>query len=483
MLHDKKTKIISELKNYFSSDEKIFQTLFTELRSLRISDKMFRSVDKINTHYSGFQRFIILILFPLFDVKHISDYNKGALYQILNCGKDVFYRFVNSPDFPWRKYAYQITLRLIKRRQRASDNTDNKEVTCLIVDDTDLPKRGRCFELLSRIYSHVTNSFNYGFNGLFLGCHDGTSFFGLDFSLHGEKGDPKKASYKPCGLTENQTKARYGKNRQKESAGKQRENEYFKSKTEMLMEMVKTAVLQGIRFDYLPADSWFCNAELVKFIATRRIKCQFLGMLKRGTTKYLFRGKQMNFNEMLKFLQRTKMQRCRKLNACFYETTVDFKGVTVKIFFCRPGKNGIWHGILTTDTKLNFEQAYKIYATRRTIEVFFKECKQYLRLGKCESRDFDAQIAATTLCMLQYNLFSEVRRFECYESFGALFRAAKSETLELNVKERIYLIITEIALKLSEIFVIDIEILYQHIAVDNEELAKLLNIKNVLIAA
>ena len=85
--------------------------------------------------------------------------------------------------------------------------------------------------------------------------------------------------------------------------------------------------------------------------------------------------------------------------------------------------------------------------------------------------------------MLQYNLFSEVRRFECYESFGALFRAAKSETIELNVKERIYLIITEIALKLSEIFVIDIEILYQHIAVDNEELAKLINIKNVLIAA
>jgi hypothetical protein len=47
MLHGTSTKIISELKNYFSSDEKIFQTLFTELRSLRISGKMFRSVDKI----------------------------------------------------------------------------------------------------------------------------------------------------------------------------------------------------------------------------------------------------------------------------------------------------------------------------------------------------------------------------------------------------------------------------------------------------
>jgi hypothetical protein len=79
MLHDKSTKIISELKNYFSSNEKIFQTLFTELRSLKLSDKMFRSVDKNNTHFSGFQKFTIPTLFPLFDVKHISNYNESAL--------------------------------------------------------------------------------------------------------------------------------------------------------------------------------------------------------------------------------------------------------------------------------------------------------------------------------------------------------------------------------------------------------------------
>jgi len=38
---------------------------------------------------------------------------------------------------------------------------------------------------------------------------------------------------------------------------------------------------------------------------------------------------------------------------------------------------------------------------------------------------------------VKYNLFSAVKRFESYESFGALFRQAKSEILELNVKERI----------------------------------------------
>jgi len=32
---------------------------------------------------------------------------------------------------------------------------------------------------------------------------------------------------------------------------------------------------------------------------------------------------------------------------------------------------GKWHGLLTTDTDLAFERAYKIYSTRWAIEVYF----------------------------------------------------------------------------------------------------------------
>jgi hypothetical protein len=57
MLHDKSTKIISELKNYFSSNEKIFQTLFTELRSL-ISDKIILTLQQ--TYLKKSTYFIVL---------------------------------------------------------------------------------------------------------------------------------------------------------------------------------------------------------------------------------------------------------------------------------------------------------------------------------------------------------------------------------------------------------------------------------------
>ena len=239
---------------------------------MKISDSLFKNIDKNNTQYSGFQRIIVLIIFPLFEIKDISHYRESSLYQYFKCGKDVFYRILNNENFIWRNFAYSVNKRLIKRVNKSSEQPVTQQIRCLIADDTDQPKRGKCFELLSRIYSHVTNSYNYGFKGLFLGYHDGMSFWGLDFSLHGEKG---KNPEKPYGLTKKETKERYSKKRSKNSASQNRVNEYFLEKTKSLILIVKTAIKQGIEFDYLLVDSWFTSFELVKFIATRKTKCIF----------------------------------------------------------------------------------------------------------------------------------------------------------------------------------------------------------------
>ncbi|GHT18113.1 IS4 family transposase ISDha5 [Bacteroidia bacterium] len=440
---------------------------------------MFSAIDKINTQYSGIQRFILMILFPLFEVKDISYFTQSPVYQLYKCGKDVFYRFINNPEINWRKISFSVTKQLIKRVEKQSETTENEQIKCIIVDDTDLPKRGRCFELVSRIYSHVTHRHNLGFKGLFLGYHDGKSFFGLDFSLHGEKG--KKGDY---GLSKKETKNRFSKKRDENSFGKVRENEYFKSKIEMMISMLKSAISQGIRFDYLLVDSWFTCFEIVNFIKKRKIKCHFLGMLKNGNTKYHINGKDLTVKEILHNLKHSKkMSYSKKLHCWFYEQTVDFKGIKVKLFFCRTTKRGKWNCLLTTNCELKFEKAYEIYATRWCIEVFFKECKQLLRLGKCESQDFDAQIAATTLCMLQFNLLSAVKRLENYESLGALFRHTKSETLEQTVKERIWLIITQIVAKIEKYFNFDSDFIIENIIADNEELTNILNFKTLLQAA
>lgn len=135
--------------------------------------------------------------------------------------------------------------------------------------------------------------------------------------------------------------------------------------------------------------------------------------------------------------------------------------------------------MMTSNTELTFEQAYKIYSTRWSIEVFFKESKQHLGLGKCQAQDFDAQIAATTLCMLQYNLLSTVKRFNDYETLGGLFRATQKDALKLTISEQIWLIITELLAELSEIFNIETEMLMEKLFSENEKLTKYLNFKNL----
>ena len=128
MLRYKNTTNLSELQKYFSSPGKAIQTLFTVLRSLKIQNKAFQIIDKINTKHNGKQVFILLLLFPLFAVKDISHFAKSPLHQLYRCGKDVFYQFLNSPFFDWRTFMYHITKQLIRRVEKQSQDTEEAPV-------------------------------------------------------------------------------------------------------------------------------------------------------------------------------------------------------------------------------------------------------------------------------------------------------------------------------------------------------------------
>ena len=137
---------------------------------------------------------------------------------------------------------------------------------------------------------------------------------------------------------------------------------------------------------------------------------------------------------------------------------------------------------MTTDTALTFDRTYKLYSVRWTIEVFFKESKQYLGLGKCQAQDFDQQIARVSIGMIQYSLFSVAKRFKDYESFGAIFRNSQRDTLELTIAERIWLIIREIISCLTELFEIDAEALMDKLFSENQKNTKFINCEALLNA-
>ena len=80
----------------------------------------------------------------------------------------------------------------------------------------------------------------------------------------------------------------------------------------------------------------------------------------------------------------------------------------------------------------------------------YKEMKGLLNLGKCQCVDFAGQVAALSLCMIQYNILGTVKRFESYETIGGLFAELTGETLELTVIQRIWGLIMEVINVIAE---------------------------------
>ncbi|MFZ3590044.1 transposase, partial [Bacillus sp. DJP31] len=96
------------------------------------------------------------------------------------------------------------------------------------------------------------------------------------------------------------------------------------------------------------------------------------------------------------------------------------------------------------DESLTFLEMLEVYSVRWTIEVFFKETKQLLRLGKCQSQNFDAQIAHVTTTYILYSFLAYYRRMNDYETLGGLFEVIKDQMVEKNIAERLWNLFEEL---------------------------------------
>ncbi len=250
-----------------------------------------------------------------------------------------------------------------------------------------------------------------------------------------------------------QRQKQYQRERKETEAVQERIEEYTQNKIYKAIDMVRRAIKEGIRFDYLLSDSWFTCTDIVRFIKSRHARCHFLGLIKMAKTKYRYQGKMRSAKELVKLLQtRKEIRYSRRLRSYYGHVEVELAGIKVKLIFCRRTRNGDWTGLLTTNTKLDFFEAYHIYSMRWSVEVFFKEAKSLLGLGKSQSRDFASQIASISITVLQYNILGTVKRFKSYETIGGLFHQATDGVVRLSVTERIWGVLQELVCIIAEAF-------------------------------
>lgn len=86
----------------------------------------------------------------------------------------------------------------------------------------------------------------------------------------------------------------------------------------------------------------------------------------------------------------------------------------------------------------------EVYSVRWSIGVFFKETKQLLRLGKCQSQNFDAQIAHVTTTYILYTFLAYFRRMNDYETLSGLFEEIKDQFVEKNIAEHLWSLFEEL---------------------------------------
>lgn len=473
MLHSKDINKIWELKNGFTHRWLEPEFILSSLKCFSFS-RLCNCISPIKARGYSFESvFTILVSLPFIGASTVHSMVNGFIKHHIESGKDTFYRLKNRPDICWRLVLWLFAAKF--KHLTETDGNSFTAVRCMVFDDTVIVKTGKLIEKVSRVWDHVSQGYRIGFKLLLMGYWDGVSFVPLDFSYHREKGKNKE---KPFGLKKKELKKQYKKKRKTGSFNYERGFETDMSKIDCAIKMFKRAISQGFIVDYVLMDSWFtCEAFINAVLSVKKHSVHLIGMYKIVKTNFMYSGGTHTYSQIRNMLG--KAHRCRKLGFYYKEAIVSYGGKELKLFFSKQGKNGKWKVFICTNTRLTFIKMIEIYQTRWSIEVFFKEAKQLLGLGKCQSNDFDAQIADATITMVQHILLTCKYRYEKYESKTGMFTQIKEETTQQRLNQRLWGLFLEIIKIIQDIFEQTDEVqLFERILQDEQVYEKITRLFN-----
>lgn len=362
---------------------------------------------------------MILLSFIGKTVHHFTQHCKNSFFQIAK--KDTFYRFSENPKINWRRFLFNISLKIISDLKKYV----SFENSVLVIDDTTIIKTGKKIEELSWVYDHTLGKPVKGFHALVLGFCDGNSIIPVDFSIHGGS---KKVSDSVVST----------KIDMRTSAGIRRK-EINKKRTDVACEMLQRAYNKGVEAKYVLFDSWFCYPSIVKkiyndigFEIVSRIKDSSRIMVKYNNKVFSTK----NFCNKILSRSRRSVICMNKEKLIVSEAKCTFGDIDIKILLCKPEKENTQKKsviLMSTNTDLSAEEIISIYTKRWSIETMFKENKQKLLLGKQHSRKFEANICFITLSLVRYAIMAYVEREKNdYRTIGSLFENVKYEIEKLN---------------------------------------------------
>ena len=433
-----------ELNNTFSlslqkqiSKQKVIidSEINSAFKELKFRSLLNRSGIRKARGYTPITLLFLIVLLPFIKRKLTDIWNSEYLDHTTNAQKDVFYRFLNYERFNWRRLVYLLASKIIA----CSDDVPLRQKV-LIADDSLVPKSGKDIELVSYHFDHKTKRSILGNQCLQLGYHNGINFFPLDVAFN-------TSSKRPNNRLRDIDKRTIGWHRRKEALSK---------KTATLVSMVDRAWNSGIDASFVLFDSWFAHDDVISKIY--EIGYGVICRLKRGRVKYEYQGQKYTLKQLWQQVAKKQTVFVKDFNVKAICLNVKLpKTGDVRILFISDGKKD-WHALLSTDTELDASEILSYYARRWAIEVFFKDAKQMLYMGKEQSNTFDAAVACYSMVMIRYLLLVYIlnkRRIK--GPIGPLFRELSDENQLLSMAEKLWANIKELIIRSSYIICYKIE--------------------------
>ena len=382
-------------------------------------------------------------MLDIFKYKPCNIFSDRSMYMQQKTGsfkesfsKNTFYRFMNSPKTNWLRFT---TLLSKKVADQVEPLTDDARVNAFVVDDT-LFERTSCkkTELGSRVFDHTSMQYRKGYRLMTLGWTDGNTFLPINSCL--------LASSKESNLI--------GPVEQfdgRSLAAKRRKLAQMKG-TDVMIELLRSALSAGHVADYVLFDTWFSSPA--QLIAEKSLGLDSIAMIRRSSRIYYeYEGEQLSIKKIFNICKKRR-GRSKYLLSVNVMVGKD-KKIPAKIVCVRNKKNKKdWIAFICTNPEISEEEIIRIYGKRWQIEVFFKTCKSYLNLiSECHSLTYDALTAHVAIVFTRYLMIAmEQRRNEDDRTLGEIFFFFTDELKDITFGESFQIIITAMIDSVCAIF-------------------------------
>lgn len=344
--------------------------------------------------------------------------------------------FINNYNRKWSKLLSRVS------RVYMSKHSKNVKDCKIIIDDTKKEKSGKKTDFLAWFYDHSQQRYYHGYQNIVMAFYNGVITIPLEFKF--------KIGRKRLKRNKEQRKIPVGSETGKEL------KESKKSKNKIVLKMLKRIMRRKDKFQYILWDSWYNSSESIKYIFGKVVQhnIHLISMQKRSNQIFRWANKEYNLKELYRLAG--KWQRDKNSDIKYKSLIVEYLDVNsskeyssrksvgeIKMCFYKYPKVKKYKIIISTDLSLNEFEILQHYLCRWSIEVMFKDLKQYFGYDQNMNSKYSAMVGDFTLRSILYIFFAYLKKKEKSKSIGQLVLNIYQELHEISLIEFINSIFIE----------------------------------------